>query len=369
MDRDELLYIYTLHSVLGNHLVMAKEIYEAFPKLSEFFNLPREDIENLFSRKKHLVNSLLNYKSLELARKDIRWFEEHDIKIVTLFESDYPKRLKECKDAPIIFFYQGTADIQQERILSIVGTRTPTPYGRDYCKRIIEYLSTLEIKPVIVSGLAYGIDIYAHRLALDCGLETIAVMGTALDRIYPSIHRSDASRILTQGGLLSDLCLSSTTIPSNFLRRNRLIAGISDATILIESGVRGGGINTCLSAQSYSRNVFALPGRLSDELSLGCIRMIKENVAETIFSPTSLCKSLGWESTKRPRFDTKRLILEENNEVKRKILLLLSHYLPMDINTLLEKSELDLSDLIQNLTELELDGRIQSDLLGRYSIA
>ena len=267
-------------------------------------------------------------------------------------------------DAPIILYYRGNADLNAERIIAIVGTRLATEYGKYACRSIIKALRKLDPKPIIVSGLAYGIDITAHREALELGMKTIGVMATGLDTIYPASHRNIAAKMLNMGGVLSDFPSKTPGATINFLKRNRIIAGIADATILVESKIKGGGLVTIKQANSYSRNCFAIPGRINDITFEGCNLMIEKNIAAIINTPETIALEMNWEDNSKKELE----LFENINPIKTKILVTLSSGLPMDINSIFNATKLDIKELTLNITELELDGIIIEDNNSKYRL-
>ena len=226
-----------------------------------------------------------DYAALERkAHEEVEWCQQHKVQIVCISDAAYPDRLRHCADAPLVLFVRGKADLNSPHIVNIVGTRKCTAYGKDCVERIVTELRQLCPDIIIVSGLAYGIDITAHLSALRCNLPTVAVLPNGIDRVYPSAHREAASRIASTEGcaLVTDYPPGTGPVAFTFLRRNRLIAALSQATILIESKIRGGGLMTCRLASGYGREVFALPGRLDDIRSQGCNLLIREKIAEPV---------------------------------------------------------------------------------------
>lgn len=205
---------------------------------------------------------------------------------------------------PMVLFYRGTADLNARHILSIVGTRQITGYGRDVIARLVRDLAQKCPDIVIVSGLAYGVDIYSHRAALENKLETVAVLAHGLDQIYPTLHRPTAIQMLAQGGLLTEFPSATPVDKFNFVQRNRIVAGCSDATIVIESAAKGGSLITAELAQDYGREVFAVPGRITDQYSAGCNKLIDNNGAHALLDARSLLDTLGWSSTKATSGET-----------------------------------------------------------------
>lgn len=248
----------------------------------------------------HLIRALQNLdEPLKRAEAELEYDKKHGIQVLTLNDPQYPQRLKDVDDAPLVLFYKGTADFNQARVIAIVGTRHCTSYGQDLIHKLITGLKTMCPRLLVISGLAYGVDITAHRQSLSCGYETIGVLAHGLDELYPSSHRDTANRMVTQGGLITEFLTQTRAEKINFVRRNRIIAGMSDATILIESAAKGGGLITTGIAQSYGRDVFAFPGPVGATYSAGCNYLIRDNGAGLITCADDLVKAMGWEMDAR----------------------------------------------------------------------
>ena len=219
---------------------------------------------------------------LEIAEREAEYVSLKNIKVYFYLDNDYPFRLRQCDDSPVTFFYKGTSDLNSLKILSVVGTRNATSRGRENCEKIIGGLAGGHPDLIIVSGLAYGIDIASHKAAISNNIQTIAVLAHGFKTIYPSVHRPTADTILRNGGLLSDFLSDALPERNNFIKRNRIIAGISDATLVIESGIKGGALITADIANSYNRDVLAVPGRPDDQWSAGCNNLIKTSKAALV---------------------------------------------------------------------------------------
>ena len=241
-----------------------------------------------------LASAVTGHEYLDAAKREAEFVDKHGIKVFFYLDDDYPVRLRQCEDSPVTFYFRGKADLNAAMILSIVGTRHATQNGRELCQSIVAGLAVHFPQLLIVSGLAYGIDITAHKAALACGLPTVAVLGHGLKTIYPSVHAGVARAMLENGGQVTDF--SSSTLPerNNFIKRNRIIAGISDATLIIESGARGGALITADIAASYNRDVMAVPGRPGDEWSAGCNALIRCNKAALVEKTENIEYLLGW---------------------------------------------------------------------------
>lgn len=235
------------------------------------------------------------------CEEEMEWAEKVKVDCIGFFDNRYPSRLKECDDAPMMLYYRGTADLNKKRIVSMVGTRKITDYGRQMCEVFIRELAELCPEVIIMSGLAYGVDVQCHRQALQNELETVGVLAHGLDQIYPTLHRNTAKEMLEQGGLLTEF-MSRTSIEKRyFVQRNRIVAGCSDATIVVESASRGGSLITAEIAQSYDREVFAFPGRMTDSQSAGCNMIIANNTAGLITGAEEFVKAMGWQDDKLQR--------------------------------------------------------------------
>ncbi len=239
------------------------------------------------------IEGLFNTQYQKAALRELRFIKDNRLKWISFQDEAYPKYLKHCRDGPILLFTRGNFDLTNRRIISVVGTRSSTPYGNAFCEAFIEALAPLH--PVIVSGYAYGIDIQVHRAAIKYGLPTLAILAHGLNRLYPTAHSRYANELMQNGGFVTEFWSSSKPDRENFLKRNRIIAGISEATVLVESGERGGGLITADMAHGYNRDVFAVPGRIGDPYSQGCNNLIKVQKAHMLTSVADLIYILGWE--------------------------------------------------------------------------
>lgn len=257
-----------------------------------------------------IVNSILEHRdtALELAARELEFINRYKINALFYTDADYPKRLKECVDGPLLIFFKGKADLNHTRIVAVVGTRHASHYGKEICERLISGLKSLDV--MVVSGLAYGIDTCAHKSALDQGLNTIAVLAHGLDRIYPPLNKSLAERMLHQGGLLTDFPSGTNPDRENFPARNRIIAGLADATIVVEAGMKGGALITAEIANSYNRDVFSVPGNIGNYYSEGCNFLIKTNKAALLQSADDVNYIMGWGDVVKPQVVQKKLMIE-----------------------------------------------------------
>ena len=277
--------------------------------------------------------------------------------------------MRECDDAPLALFYRGNADLNALHVINMVGTRHATPYGQDICTRFLADLSVLCPNTLIVSGLAYGIDIHAHRAALQNHFKTIGVLAHGLDRIYPAEHRKTAVSMLEQGGLLTEFTSGTNPDRQNFVKRNRIVAGMSDATVVIESAAKGGALITAELAESYHRDCFAFPGRCNDEYSIGCNNLIRKNQAVLITSAEDLVKAMGWESSPKTEKTVQRELFPDLSEEEVRIVKRLGK-MPegLQINTLVIDTNIPVNRMSALLFELEMKGVIRALAGGVYRL-
>lgn len=233
-------------------------------------------------------------RALTFAANELEFCRKHGIQVMPYNSESYPHRLKDCPDAPAIIYYRGTADLNARHIIAVVGTRKITEYGKQVCARLTERLAELLPDTLVISGLAYGVDIHTHRGCLENGLATIGVVAHGMDQIYPAVHRNDAQRMVSQGGILTEYTRGTRPLQGNFLRRNRIVAGLADATIVVESAEHGGSLVTARIALSYERAVFAVPGRINDPYSVGCNNLLLKQKAQPLLTADDVITELGW---------------------------------------------------------------------------
>lgn len=369
MDLREREFFIALANIKGINFNLAKALIERYGSAEAVFSadtlfIPNEEGEeqdiNLFKKSSR-------EEVLILAQKEITFIEKHDITPISFCCNNYPNRLLNCIDAPILLYSKGNIDFNSTKFVSIVGTRHATEYGRDWCEKFIRELHDMFPDVVIVSGLAYGIDICAHRAALNCGAKTVAVLGNPLNSIYPSTHRHTAEKIIANGALISEYSSQSPTLKVNFVARNRIVAGMSDATVIVESKEKGGSLITAALASDYSREVFALPGNIDRETSMGCNNLIRDNKAALITSAKDMANALGWEcmqSSKR----VQNTLFPDYDETEQILIDIITEKREVDINTLSELSGFATSKLLSSLMGLEFKGAIKSYPGNRYKI-
>ena len=320
-----------------------------------------------------LVNAIQNSdEARKRAEVELEYDLRYGIEPLTMNDERYPSRLKECDDAPLMLFYKGNANLNQQRVINIVGTRHCTPYGEDLIRRFITELKQLCPQVLIVSGLAYGVDINAHRQALDKGYETVGVLAHGLDDLYPNRHKETALRMIEHGGLLTEFLTQTNADKINFVRRNRIVAGMSDACILVESAAHGGGLITCEISQAYNRDVFAFPGRIGDAYSEGCNNLIRSNGAMLITSASDFVKDMGWQDdTKLMRAKQQgieRSLFPDLSPEEQAIVDVLSRNNDLQINMISVQSGIDIGRLTALLFTLEIKGILRTLAGGIYHL-
>jgi DNA processing protein len=296
---DNLLqYKIGISQIPGVGSIIAKKLIAYTGSIEAVFKEKKKNLLKIPGIGKTLAEVIVNHQNLEKAHAEIDFIQRYNIRYHFYLDEDYPARLKQCPDAPIMLFCKGDVDFNKDKVISIVGTRNATDYGKEICTKLVSDLAQRHQNLIIVSGLAYGIDICAHRAALKNNIPTIAVLAHGLATLYPAVHRSSAKEIVNNGALVSDFTSDIKPERNNFIKRNRIIAGLADATIVVESGAEGGALITADLANSYNRDVFAIPGRTNDEWSKGCNNLIKENKAAMIETVEDIEYQLGWDSSK-----------------------------------------------------------------------
>lgn len=307
MKEDDLLYVLALQKVDGVGDVMAKKLIAHCGSAEEVFKTPKNKLASINQISSIIIKNLTDKSIFEKAENELQYIQNHQIQTMYFQDDNYPMRLKHCYDGPVLLFSAGNIDLQNPRIISIVGTRQITSHGTEFCRKLISDLAPLN--PIIVSGFAYGVDIVAHQAAMDMGLQTIAVVAHGMSQIYPAVHKKYVRRIEENGGFLTEFWSGGNPDKENFVRRNRIVAGMSEATIVIESAERGGSLITANLANDYNRDVFAVPGRTSDKFSQGCNNLIKTQKANLLTSAADVMYILNWELENRKKVIQKQLFI------------------------------------------------------------
>ena len=309
----DLIYQLALTSVPQIGPVQARILLEHFQTADDIFRSKVSLLEKIDGIGTIRARSIKNFKAFKEQEDAVKELEKHQIQTIFLKDRNYPKRLLHCYDPPTLLFYKGDADLNTSRILSFIGTRSNTEYGRKATEQFIEELACFN--PLIVSGLAYGIDAIAHRKCIHQGLPTLGVLGHGLDTIYPSAHYNLAKEMIEKGGgLLSEFRCKTLPDRHHFPSRNRIVAGISDATIVVETATKGGSMITATLACDYNRDVFAVPGKISEQKSSGCNQLIAQQKAQLIQSGKEIADLLGWNQKETTRTVPKQLFVELTND-------------------------------------------------------
>ncbi len=356
---DNRIYQLALSFINGIGSMNAKKLLAYVGSVEGIFTEKKQNLLKIPGIGKQLADEIENKDIFKKVEEELKFIDKHQITTYFYLDKDYPQRLKQCEDSPIILYYKGTGNLNHSKVISIVGTRKATQYGLENCKSLISDLVDNGHKILIVSGLAYGIDIAAHKNALKLGQDTIAVLGHGLNTLYPAAHKKIAHEIVKQGGLLSELPTSSALDPGHFVKRNRIIAGLADATIVIESANKGGSLITAQIANSYNRDVFAYPGRIGDKYSEGCNHLIKTNQAALIESASDIEYLLGWEIKKKGEVIQSQLFVELTAE-EEMIIEILREQGKTTIDVLAILVNLPVSKVSSMLLKLEFSGMVLS---------
>ena len=297
MSRRETLCLMALTRVPRLSLANARLLVETLGSATAVYER-RGDLAGVLPSARKATLEALAAMDTHMARaeRELAWATGNGIQCLGIGDEAYPQRLRECGDAPVMLYYKGRASLNARHIVSVVGTRKVTEYGKELCSCLMRDLHALFPDALVVSGLAYGVDIHAHRAALDEGSDTVAVLAHGLDQIYPRMHRDTAVRMISQGGLLTEFMAGTNADKRNFVQRNRIVAGMSDVTVVVESARKGGSLITAALAADYSREVMAFPGRVTDSCSQGCNYLIRTNRAALITSAQDLADLMGWET-------------------------------------------------------------------------
>lgn len=299
-DPQELINTIALTRINHFHLTGMVQLYRRLGSATAVIEHRHDIREVLPDASPKLVSSLQNVDQyLRRAEEELEWDVSHGVMPLCMNDENYPQRLRECDDAPLMLFYKGSVNLNQRRVISVVGTRRNTVYGEDLIRRFMAELRQLCPQVLVVSGLAYGVDILAHRHALQNGYPTVGVLAHGLDYLYPPRHRQTADEMVQKGGLLTEFLTQTNADKVNFVRRNRIVAGVSDACIVVESAAHGGGLITASLSRTYNREVFAFPGNVGSPYSEGCNNLIRDNVAGLINHAYDFVKSMGWEDDAR----------------------------------------------------------------------
>ena len=373
MDQQEILYSIALTRINYFKLTGLLQLYRKLGSATSVIE-HRNDISDIIpDASPRLINALKNIdEPLKRAEVELKYDSEHNIQALALNDDRYPQRLKNVDDAPIVLFYKGNANLNAQRVINIVGTRQCTVYGQDLIRKFVAELKDLCPNTLIVSGLAYGVDINAHRFALQNGFETIGVLAHGLDTLYPSAHRQTANEMIHQGGLLTEFLTMTNADKINFVRRNRIVAGMSDACILVESAAKGGGLITTEISQSYGRDVFAFPGRVDAEYSQGCNNLIRDNGAGLISNAADFVRAMNWQDDMHRQQalsdGIERNLFPDLSPEEQTVVCLLQQTNDLQLNILSVRTGFPIGKLTSLLFQLEMKGVVKPLAGGMYHL-
>jgi len=357
MLHNDLFYTLALLRVEGVGDKIAKKLIHHFGSAQEVFSAPKKEVIAIDGLGNILFKKLQKKSCFLEAEKEINFIEKQSIRPLYYQDNRYPEKLKHCFDSPVILFQSGTVDLRKKKIVSIVGTRQITNYGKEMTKKIIEDLAPLN--PVIVSGFAYGVDIVAHQAALENGLQTIAVLAHGLNQIYPKSYKKYCSELGQNGGFLTEFWSNSNPDRENFVKRNRIVAGMSEATVVVESAEKGGSLITAQIANEYNRDVFAVPGRTTDKLSQGCNTLIKTQRAHLLTSAADLIYLLNWQNSEPIQKPIQKQLFVSLSDDEQKIYDYLSQHGKELLDSIALTCEFPIYKLAAILVNMELKGLIR----------
>ena len=354
----DLLYQIALTLIPNIGDVHAKALVNIYGDAQSIFKAKKKELESIEGIGAVRAGSIKNFSDFKSSEDEIVFIEKYKISTLFITDKNYPQRLLNCYDSPPLLYYRGNADLNSSKIIAIVGTRNNSEYGRAACENLIEGLANENI--LVVSGLAFGIDTIAHKAALKNNLQTIGVLAHGLDRIYPAQNKTLARQMAERGGLLTEFISNSNPDKQNFPKRNRIVAGISDAVIVVETGKKGGSLITAELGNSYNKDVFAIPGRIHDNKSEGCNYLIKNNKASLITCADDLLEMMNWRPAIKPALKKQRELFIELTVDEKAMVDILQQKVQVQIDELYFKSGLSSSAVAAALLMLEMQGIVAS---------
>ena len=361
----EIHYKIALNRIEGIGGAISRLLISHSGGVAEVFQLKKRDLLAINGIGEQTANLILNADVLELSDPILALLDKHEsVKLLFYTDSDYPQRLTHFDQSPTLFYYDGSTDLNAHRTVSIIGTRNCNEYGILQCEKLVEGLHQYGVQ--IISGLAYGIDVTAHRKAVEFGIPNIAVLGSGIDVIYPSSHFSLSQRIKANGGLMSQFEFGTKPDRQNFPSRNQVVAAMSDAVVVVQSRKSGGSMITAHMASEMNKDVFAVPGRATDEVSKGCNTLIKRNRAHLITEAEDIAYIMGWEP--KEKLEAQLKLFEELDSHEMEIVQILQNYDTLDIDSLHHQLSRPLSSLSSDLLTLEFKGLVKSLPGKRYTL-
>lgn len=354
---DEAYYLLALCKTDGIGPATSRKLLRKFGSAAEIFRLKPHDLIQASGMNPTKASAIARFKDFDAVERELNWCSKHGIRPVTVADAAYPNRLKHCEDAPLVLFVRGNADLSAPRIVSVVGTRRITDYGRRMARELTEHLAAYGA--TVVSGMAYGVDIEAHKTALDRGVPTVGVLAHGLNRLYPPAHAEYAAEMVKNGALITEFTTDTKPDRENFPMRNRIVAGMADAVIVVESGASGGSMITADLANGYSRDVFAVPGRIGDDRSEGCNKLIKSQRAHLVESVRDVGYIMGWDLPEK-KAPVQQKIFAELSPAEEMIAACLRECGQVQIDELCLKVGMPVSAVTVHLLNLELNGLVRS---------
>lgn len=373
LDTQEIINTIALTRINYFHLTGMLQLYRRLGSATAVIEHRRNIRDVLPDASPKLVQSLQQLdEPLHRAEIELQWDLENGVMPLCMNDENYPQRLRQCDDAPLMLFYKGNINLNQRRVICVVGTRRNTVYGEDLIRRFMRELRQLCPQLLVISGLAYGVDIIAHRQALQNGYPTVGVLAHGVDYLYPARHKQTADEMVKKGGLLTEFLTQTNADKVNFVRRNRIVAGISDACVVVESAAHGGGLITASLARTYNREVFAFPGNVGSQYSEGCNNLIHDNVAGLISNADDFVKSMNWDDDvklqRAQQVGIERQLFPDLSTEERKVVSALKKHNDLQINMLSVQADIPIAHLTAILFSLEMKGVLKALPGGMYHL-
>ena len=373
LDTQEIINTIALTRINYFHLTGMLQLYRRLGSATAVIEHRRNIRDVLPDASPKLVQSLQQLdEPLHRAEIELQWDLENGVMPLCMNDENYPQRLRQCDDAPLMLFYKGNINLNQRRVICVVGTRRNTVYGEDLIRRFMRELRQLCPQLLVISGLAYGVDIIAHRQALQNGCPTVGVLAHGVDYLYPARHKQTADEMVKKGGLLTEFLTQTNADKVNFVRRNRIVAGISDACVVVESAAHGGGLITASLARTYNREVFAFPGNVGSQYSEGCNNLIRDNVAGLINNADDFVKSMNWDDDvklqRAQQVGIERQLFPDLSTEERQVVSALKKHNDLQINMLSVQADIPIAHLTAILFSLEMKGVLKALPGGMYHL-
>ncbi len=373
LDTQEIINTIALTRINYFHLTGMLQLYRRLGSATAVIEHRRNIRDVLPDASPKLVQSLQQLdEPLHRAEIELQWDLENGVMPLCMNDENYPQRLRQCDDAPLMLFYKGNINLNQRRVICVVGTRRNTVYGEDLIRRFMRELRQLCPQLLVISGLAYGVDIIAHRQALQNGYPTVGVLAHGVDYLYPARHKQTADEMVKKGGLLTEFLTQTNADKVNFVRRNRIVAGISDACVVVESAAHGGGLITASLARTYNREVFAFPGNVGSQYSEGCNNLIRDNVAGLISNADDFVKSMNWDDDvklqRAQQVGIERQLFPDLSTEERRVVNALKKHNDLQINMLSVQADIPIAHLTAILFSLEMKGVLKALPGGMYHL-